>query len=111
MIESVHIKQDGKGAFVKFKTVDDVEFAIKRNDKKSNMHIYRCTEHQMQMDRKSGNGHLSLPPVVPAFRRRNLTKSGSKTLNDSLHAVNFLKVHGLPWTVSESYVFDLFPGK
>lgn len=108
MTEKVQFRQDGTSAFVKFSAIDDVEFAIKRNDKKSNMRIYRCTERQMKTDCQTGNGHSPLPSFASV--RRGRSKSSSKT-DDSLHAMNFMKVRGLPWAINESYVIDLFPGK
>lgn len=57
MIETVQAKPDQKGVFVKFSTVDDVEFAIKRIPETSNLRIYRCSEHQMQIDVEVGSSH------------------------------------------------------
>lgn len=109
MIETVQLEVDGKGAFVKFHTKDDVEFAIKRNGKEPNMRIYRCTERQMQMDRKKGLARLSMPVIAP-IRRGISAQNGTKT-GGSTRAMKFLKVYGLPGQISESYVLDLFPGK
>lgn len=71
----------------------------------------------MQNDGKEENGQLasplslSLPPAKPlsASLRRDSTKNSTKTGDDQLSA-GFLKVRGLPMTINESYVFDLFIG-
>lgn len=89
--------------------ISDVEFAIKRNDEKSEMCIYRSTEHHMQNDRKEGNGHSSSPlPSVVSSRRVSIK---NRTKTDDSRSTNFLKVRGLPMTINESYAVDLFIGK
>lgn len=60
----------------------------------------------MQNDRKEGNGHSS----SIALLRRGSTKISMKT-DDSHRSTSFLAVRGLPMTVNESYVVDLFIGK
>lgn len=64
----------------------------------------------MQNDRKEGNGHSSSPLPSIALLRRGSTKISMKT-DDSHRSTSFLAVHGLPMTVNESYVVDLFIGK
>lgn len=71
----------------------------------------------MQNGDKEENIELAqpLPLPLPSARRssasvkRDLTKNGTKT-DDAQHSTGFLKVRGLPMTVNESFVFDLFIG-
>lgn len=88
--------------------ISDIEFAIQRNDEK--IFIYRCTEQCMKNSRKEGNGYLASPLPSVASLRRVSSKNSAKMTDDS-RSTNFMKVRGLPMTVNESYVVDLFIGK
>lgn len=95
-------------AFVKFKTLDDVELAIKRNDKTSDMKIYRSSDEHMNSDQNKSN---------PDKRSQSSThaslsmKSGSDAKTDDCNrTTKYLKVRGLPWSIDKSYIISLFPG-
>lgn len=83
---------------------------MKRNDKKSKICVYRSTEHQMQRDRQERNGRPASPLPSVAYGRHDSVKNNDTKPNDNCGGLTFLKVRGLPWSVNESYVVDLFPG-
>lgn len=58
LINSIQLNPNNSSAFVKFTTVDDVEFAIKRNDKKSNMRIYRSSDQHMKSGQNGNKTQL-----------------------------------------------------
>lgn len=102
-------------AYVKFSFMDDVEKAVKRNDKKSRIHIYRSTEEEMRSSYQVGLKRSSLQSS--SYHDNKSSKSAndddSKSRSDSKSysdGIKFVRVRGIPWEANEDYVFDLFPG-
>lgn len=110
-IESIHLignksKTCASKAFVKFSTMDAVECAIKRSDMELNIHIYRSTMDQMQHADKLDD--LKSSPRSSLHDTHSVTTYVSK---DEHSAAKFLKLRGIPWTASKTYIMGLFPGK
>lgn len=107
LIDAIQMVPNTTTAFVKFSTVGDVELALKKTNKDSGLRIYRSTERQMQSNRKKTN----IQPLRPS--RSSLRREVKRDLKpDNIHSpIKFVRVQGLPWTIDESFVMDLFPGK
>lgn len=99
-IEKVKHTENTSRAYVKFKSVNDVELAIKRNDKQTNVRIYRSTNQQMKTERKQDS--------VPSMTSRSSPQHDS---TESHRASEFMKVRGLPWNTEKAEIIALFPGK
>lgn len=103
-------------AYVKFSFTDDVEKAVKLNNKKSRIHIYRSTEEEMRSSYQGGLKRSSLQSFSNQDNQSSKSPNDddSKSRNDSRSYsgdIKFVRVRGIPWEANEDYVFDLFPGK
>lgn len=108
LIDAIRMVPTTTSAFIKFSTVGDVELALRKADKDSSMRIYRSTEQQMQSNCKKTKV-LSLRPSRSSLHRV-LTKNDPKLDKNDHNEIKFVKVQGLPWSIDESFVIDLFPG-
>ncbi|XP_055326666.1 G-rich sequence factor 1-like isoform X2 [Sitodiplosis mosellana] len=110
-IQRIHVVQSASNcAYVKFSSMDDVEDAIKRSDKKSTVRIYRSTDQQMRSSYQGGPKHESLPSSSDLDTQKD---DDSKSRSDSKSYSGdskFVRVRGIPWEVDEDFVYNLFPG-
>lgn len=129
MVENIDIIQDAskthQAAYVKFSMVDDVEIAIKRNDQKSNIRIFRASNDQMksvgsddlpQSAQATPKPSRCSTPHRSQIRAHQAQGASVKTDIDPnshkkiLNPRKYLKIHGLERTDEKDFVMSLFQG-
>lgn len=100
-------KTDVRAAYVKFSTIVDVEFAIKKHD--SNINVYRASNEQMKMGDRAGLSESSQLNLVQQTQAASVMSTISMAKTPS-PTKKYLKILGLPWEENEEYVLKLFQG-
>ncbi|XP_031626613.1 uncharacterized protein LOC116342931 [Contarinia nasturtii] len=90
------------GAFVKFQNIDDIECAVKRNDNKNNIRVYRSTNERMIKCFKNGCKYPS--------DQSSLIQHSNGSSAKSIQTCEYLRIIGLPILFNKEAVLNMFPG-
>lgn len=140
-ISRVHMVQSGSSSFsdcayVKFSTMNEVEDAIKRTDKNTDIKVYRSSE--VSLDENKEIDYILMKMIFSKVQMRTRIRQGglkremrepspihntpppmvrdskcSKSQNDSRSlsgGPKYVRVRGIPWEANADFVFDLFLG-